>query len=120
MGRPSDMFGISEVFNMIGTYEDRKVARYECDEFTVDTCEVTDSEEPYETGIEHHDYHDGWVIVEMYDTKEEAKEGHERWAKKMKENPPDELVDVGTCPIGELLNSFGENRYPRRNHGESK
>jgi len=44
----SNMFNF---MNMIGNYKERKVERDEFDEIIVDTAAVTDSDEPYETGI---------------------------------------------------------------------
>ena len=76
-----DMFGLG----MMGNYEDRKVNNYsgvdcEGNEFVLDTCKVTDSSQPYETAIEHPFYNNQkWVILESYDTKEEAIVGHNKW-----------------------------------------
>jgi hypothetical protein len=66
---------------MMGTYEQRVVARYEKDGVTLDTAYVTDYPDmPYETGLQHPDYNGGkWVIVEAYKTKEEAQAGHDKW-----------------------------------------
>lgn len=72
------------MFDMIGTHPARLVGRFEKDGLTVDTCKVTDSMQPYETAIEHPFYRNGeWVIVEMYDSKEEAKIGHDKWVALM-------------------------------------
>lgn len=60
-------------FMMAAPYEQRKVARFEKDGFMVDTAAVNDSEHPFETAVEHPNYNDGkMVIVEEYDSKEEA------------------------------------------------
>jgi len=97
---------------MKNNYEERKIDRYEKDEITIDTCAVTDSDEPYETGIKHPKYKDGeWVIVEMYNSKEEAETGHNKWVKIMtSDNLPEELVDVSTCTVVKLLKLLQENR----------
>jgi hypothetical protein len=74
----SDFFGI----NMIGTYEERKVDNTEINGVVIDTALVTDSDQPYETGIRHPKYNNGkWVIVEMYNTKREARTGHNKWVE---------------------------------------
>ena len=91
-----DIFGIGN----IGNYEERKVARWpEEEDWTVDTCRVTDSEKPFETAIKHTNYNDGkMIIVEEYEDKESAQEGHDKWVKIMSANElPERLVDVSTC-----------------------
>ena len=76
--------GLFDFLEMSGNYEERKVANYSEGKLVVDTCAVTDSSKPYETGITHPDYKDGdWIVVELYDTKEQALEGHDKWVKKM-------------------------------------
>lgn len=91
------MFGF---LDMVGTYEERKVNRYEKDGIIVSTCSVTDSDKPYETGVLHESYNHGkWVIVELYDTKEESVIGHQKWVDLMVNNPPDTLTDVSTADV---------------------
>ena len=94
-----------DFFAMMGNYEDRKVARFEDGTCTVDTAAVTDSAKPYETGICHPAYNEGaWVIVELYDTKEGAVAGHDRWVKTMTAKElPAELTDVSTATTAVLL-----------------
>jgi len=97
-----------DYLSMKGNYEERKVACFEGDDFTVDTAAVTDSDQPYETGICHPKYNFGrWVIVEMYESKKEAKEGHDKWVSVMtSDDLPKELVDCGTSEIGKLASAF--------------
>ena len=58
-------------FLLMPPYEERKVARFDGKDFSVDTCAITDSTKPYETGVRHPKYNDGaWVIVE------EERDGH--------------------------------------------
>ncbi len=45
-----------EFLQMAGTYKERKVACYEKKGICIDTCRVTDSKKPYETGITHPRY----------------------------------------------------------------
>ena len=84
--------------SMIGTYEQRKVVCYEKGKLIVDTCRVTDSDKDYETGISHPRYNNrNWIIVELYDTKEQAATGHDKWVKVMtSEKLPEKLEDVST------------------------
>ena len=72
------------MFEMMGNYASRKVARFEKDDLMVSTCSVTDADKPYETAVAHPSYNDGKiVIVEDYNTVEEAQTGHDKWVKTM-------------------------------------
>ena len=101
-----DLLGLG----MMGNRESRVVATYEDDTcgLIVDTCAVTDSDQPYETGVKHPGYNDGaWVIVEMYETRERAVMGHERWVARMTDVPmPTELRDVSTAFVAKLLTTL--------------
>ena len=66
--------------------------RTETDKYTVDTCECFDTGK-WETGIDP-DNKEHWVIVEYYEDKEDAIQGHAVWAKLMEENPKMELNSV--------------------------
>jgi len=98
-----------DFLSMIGTYEARKVARLEQDDLVVSTARVTDSNRPYETGISHPNYSDGkWVIVESYDSLEDAKAGHDKWVGRMTTEPlPAQLVDCANSGIGQFVRSLG-------------
>jgi transposase len=102
------MFGMFDFLTM-APYEQRKVANFTQGELTVDTCAVSDSRQPYETAVCHPKYNDGrWVIVEMYDTKEQAQKGHERWVKTMTAPElPAMLKDVSTAGIAEFCDDLG-------------
>ena len=96
--------GLFGFYDMAGTDEQRKVANDTIDDVVIDTCAVTDSDQPYETGVQSERYNGGdWVIVEMYDTKELAEQGHARWVETFKKGKPESLADVGTCEIAKLL-----------------
>jgi hypothetical protein len=86
-------------------YEERKVDRYEAIGLTVDTCSVNDGEHPYETAVAHKEYDSGeWIIVEAYDTKEEAQVGHDKWVKIMTTEPlPEKLVDCNNSEISKWI-----------------
>jgi hypothetical protein len=80
---------------------------------TIDTCKVSDGKQPYETGIECPKYNNGnWVIVEAYDTKEEAQAGHNKWVGIMSsDKQPDKLVDCRNAHITDLFDD-GELAFP--------
>ncbi len=68
-----------DFFGMSSTYKERKVVHYEQGDVFVDTCRVTDSDQPFETAVGHPKYNKGQlVIVEMYDTIEAAKLGYKQ------------------------------------------
>lgn len=98
-------FGI----DMAGNYDSRKVDRYEDGDLVVSTARVTDSDKPYETAVMHPLYNDGkFVIVELYDTEDEARNGHEHWVRTMTQDElPDELRDVSTASIVSLSKALG-------------
>jgi len=102
-----DMFGFA---SDMGNYEVRKIARFEEGNLFVDTCSVSDGRQNYETAVEHPEYNDGrMVVVEAYDTPEEAQEGHDRWVAKMTQTDlPDQLEDCMNAHISELMSVFGE------------
>lgn len=66
------------------TYEERKVDRTTINGYIVDTVKSGDIGKLYETGIIDDKQELEWVIVEGYDTLEEAQEGHNKWVKKVK------------------------------------
>ena len=101
------MFG--DIQAMMGSYESRKVDRYEQDGIIISTARVTDSEEPYETAISHPNYNGGkWIIVQTYISREESIQGHLKWVGIMTDDKklPQQLEDVSTactadwCDIG--------------------
>ena len=112
-----------DFFSMMGNYEDRKVDRFENEDMSIDTCSVTDGDHPYETAVKHFQYHNNdWVVVQSYDTKEEAQKGHDKWIEIMtSDNLPEYLRDCGNAGISQLMDLFcGEESmiFPRRNNNE--
>jgi len=97
-----------DFFSMMNNYEERVVDNYDKDGVVIDTALVTDSGKPYETAISHPDYHDNkMIIVELYDTKEEAQSGHNKWVKIMtSENLPLTIKDVSTAGIAQLCHTL--------------
>ena len=94
-------------FSMANNYDSRKVARDEFHingvEVTVSTAEVTDSNEPYETCIL---FEAGSKVVEMYDDRDSAEEGHDRWVSFIKKNQItslDNFQDQGTNVFSTLI-----------------
>ena len=100
------MFDIFSLMAMLDNYGERKVGRYEKDELLVDTCAVSDSDEPFETAVKHPKNNDNeMVIVEMYSSKEAAIKGHRKWVKRMTSKKlPNTLVDAGTSTTAKLVN----------------
>jgi len=83
---------------MMNNYEERNVKNTEVGKAIIDTSAINDSSKPYETGIQHPEYNKGdWIIVELYNTKEEAEKGHYKWVQKFSgKKLPASLIDVST------------------------
>ena len=98
-----------DFFSMAFDRESRKVATTEIGGAVIDTCAVTDSARPFETGIQHPEYNGGkWVIVELYDTKGEAELGHKKWVELFSGNKlPPRLVDRNECSLQDLAKAMG-------------
>lgn len=110
---------INDMFN----YETRKVDCWqnEDEDQMVSTARVSDGTRPYETAFQHPEYNDGKiVIVEAYDTLEDARAGHTRWLKLMTEGPlPESLRECCNAGIAQLLGALSDDHpdwdvYPRR------
>ena len=100
-----------DFLDMMENHEQRLVDNYKQGDLEIDTCAVTDSKQPYETGISHPAYNEGsWVIVEMYNTKIEAQKGHDIWVQTMTaKEMPDQLIDISTASIAILCSAVSEN-----------
>ena len=96
--------------NDLSNYDDRAIDRYEEGSLIVDTCAVSDGNQPFETGIRHPEYNSGkWIIVEAYSTKGDAKAGHSKWVSTMTNEPlPEKLTDCKNARVAQLLDLFGE------------
>jgi hypothetical protein len=101
------MFGF---MGMTDNYEDRLIKNTKAGKAEIDTAAVGDSDQPYETGIKHPLYNDGgWVIVEMYDSKEDAKKGHQEWVDIFsKDELPNNLKDVSTFDVKQMFGGDDE------------
>lgn len=106
-----------EFFSMLGTYEDRKVARYEDGDIVLSTAWVNDSDRPYETALSHPDYHEGkFIVLQVYDLKEEAEDGHAKWEEIVRNGQlPETLEDVGEAEIAEFARACGGPMIYKRN-----
>lgn len=94
-------------YQMAGNYEDRKVGRDDFDWGFVSTAEVCDGVKPYETVVEHNRY-GKMVIVENYDTKEEAQQGHTKWVNTMtSDDLPKVLVDCNNSGVAQFGAALG-------------
>ncbi len=75
----------------------RDFFRDELGNIIVDTVEAFDTG-MWETGIQRKGKN--WIIVEQYESRNQAGEGHEKWVKNMKENPKMKLKDIDLWDIG--------------------
>jgi hypothetical protein len=93
---------------MYNNYETRKVDRFESDNGFVSTAKVSDSRDPYETGIQYKPWGPGVVIVQTYETLDEAKNGHQRYVELFVsgELPQEKPLDTGTNIWSELARKF--------------
>lgn len=105
------MFG----FDMMGSYESRKVARLDGPNgVMVGTALVTDGEHPYETAVAHPEYKCGEIIiVAAYDSKTDAQDGHDKWVGIMTGDPlPEHIAEIENSEISQLAGVGGE-LHPR-------
>lgn len=71
-----------EWLDMIGNYEQRKVANFKNDIFEIDTAYVTDRDIPYETAVAHKNFRNGnWIVLGWRETKEDAQKFHDELVK---------------------------------------
>jgi hypothetical protein len=110
--------------NLFESHENRLVENTSINGAEIDTCKVYDSKLLYETGIRHREYNDGhWVIVEAYNTKDDAMKGHQRWVKLLYKKLPENLVGIDQTEIGEIMKKYFnlniDKLYKRRNANES-
>ena len=87
------MSGLTNFLTIMGTggeVSDRKNALTEViGKQIVDTCMCHDTGK-WETGIKRNDK---WFIVEKYENGLEAKKGHKKWVKKLRQHPRMKLED---------------------------
>jgi hypothetical protein len=104
-----------EFINDIGNYTSRKVDCYNDGKLFISTARVSDGSQPYETAIEHPEYNGGtMIIVEAYDSADEAQSGHERWHKLMTgDDLPEFLQDCQNSALSQFLPSE-DMRHPRK------
>lgn len=94
------------MFGIEGNYDERRIGRETLpSDGVVSTVRVTDGAHPFETAVAHEDYNNGeLIVVEAYDTKEQAEVGHARWVATMTaEKLPESLTEAGNAEIEQLL-----------------
>lgn len=103
------MFGFESMESMAFNYKERLVENTKVNGAVIDTCRVTDSSNAYEIDITHPYYNNNrWVIVETYDTKEEARRGHKKWVDIFSSPElPEVLTDEGTSGVGVIYKMLG-------------
>ncbi len=93
------------------SYDQRKVGRTDTPFGFISTAMVVDGAKPFETAVADSRYADSergsseMVIVENYDTREEAETGHKKWVATMaaeRAKLPFELVDCNNGFGGSL------------------
>jgi len=95
-----DLLSLLSTGDSMDNYNERLVARddkLDPDEipFILDTVAVDDREWAYETAIQHPKFNDNeWIVIRGYDTKEEAKEGHEELITYYLMNRPAFITDI--------------------------
>ncbi len=97
--------GMLDFFLDQGNHADRTVDYYEAGELCIDTCRVSDGQQPFETGIRHPAYNKGkWVIVEAYNSKEKAQSRHNKWVTTMTAKElPLHLTDCANAELADAL-----------------
>ena len=87
--------GFLDFFAMAYTYPERRVARAQVEDFTIDTAQVTDMPWLYETAIKCNRYNDGdWIVVDGTGTLENAEYMHKKWISKLETMPTIPLRDI--------------------------
>lgn len=91
-------------------YDQKKIARDEWDFGYLSTVRVSDGRKPIETALSHPLYNDGnLIIVDCYDTEEEALVGHNAWKEKIvNNNIPDAIVDCCNSELSRVSSEMFE------------
>lgn len=100
------------MFDMLFNIEERRVGFYETENFKISTVRVTDADKNYETGIKHEDFNDNrYIIVEEYDTFDQAQDGHNEWVQKLINTKSKDLVlkDISSSVWKKLEELSSEN-----------
>lgn len=76
-------------------YKDRLIENTKINDAVIDTIEIIECRNIYETAIKHPNYNDNdWITVEFYKNKNKAIEGHFKWVKRISKKLPDMLIDI--------------------------
>lgn len=98
---------------------ERQIAHDLVDGGELDTIMVKgeDNIKPYETALSHLYYNEGmWVILETYDTRDQAIEGHKKWLEIVKTKPPSLVGTINSVTLSvlsALANVSAEMVFPR-------
>lgn len=85
---------LTTIMMMASDYNSRKVERTKRENFTLDTCKVYDRSWLYETAVCHRDFNNNnWIILDGYDTEDEAIKMHNTWLKLLEKDAFETLVD---------------------------
>jgi|SRR6185437_5746899 len=112
------MFGFLED---VGNYDTRKVGRDDTPHGWISTARISDGARPYETAVNDRRYSRAnggkeMVIVEAYDTIDDARAGHAKWLSAMTSDaPPLYLDDCCNAGIAQLARAVtDETHYLRQ------
>ena len=110
---------MKNIFNFLfaDPYEERKVDNTIVNLAEIDTVAVNDSNKPFETAIKHPYYDNNeWTVVELYDTKEEAQIGHDKWVEVFRNKLPEKLTDVSTSYIANFVDIILKNNWRQKDN----
>lgn len=69
-----------KALSMAGNHSSRVVDNTQCDDYTIDTCEVYDRPYRYETAISHTHFNEGrWIVVGSAKDRKAAQMVHDYW-----------------------------------------
>ena len=85
------MFDYIKLMQNMYNHDERVVANDTVNNIKIDTCLADDMGKDYETGL----CVDGcWYIIEDYDTKKEAKKGHQKYVDMILKKELKEVTDI--------------------------
>lgn len=115
--------GLFDFTKDMGNLDKRILHRYEDDKtkLIVSTVRISDGIKPMETGVKHPRYNNGKpMIVEAYNTVEEAKTGHYKWVAAMRGKLPEKIEDCCNAKLASMLKAMGDKMeyplQPEENH----
>lgn len=94
------MFDFIGLLPYLNNHQERVVANTKISNIEIDTCFADDIGKDFETGL---CINGVWLIVEDYDTKEEAKAGHEKYVKLIQNKELKNVVDIYGAGSAEII-----------------